>query len=134
LSGTILDNTAHNIAVKNVGTLGRNAMKRIIGLLLIGTVVVGIAPLARSLDAQSMPPNVSSSDWVPISDAAGFVITHDTFGSAQPTQGSVKGYFVIHRSGAWLRVDAEPNMRTTPAGAGHGRVCPSESIANFHQI
>jgi hypothetical protein len=108
-------------------------MKKIFGLLLIGAVVVGVAPLARSLDTQPTPPNIRASDWVPIGDAAGFVITHNAFGDA-PATGSVKGYFVVRRSGAWLRVNAEADLATTPAAIGHGRGCPSERIAAYGQI
>jgi len=109
-------------------------MNRIFCLLLISAVVVGLVPLARGLDAQPIPPNIKASEWVPIGDTAGFVITHDTFGSA-PTPGSVKGYFVVHRSGAWLRVDSEPELKTTPATVEHGRGCRGEgTIASYGQI
>jgi len=108
-------------------------MNRIFGLLLFSVVVVGVMPLARSLDAQSTPPNVKASEWVPIGDAAGFVITHDGFGDT-PASGSVKGYFVVHRSGAWLRVDSQPDLKTTPAAVDHGGGCRGERIAGYGQI
>ena len=108
-------------------------MNKIFCLLLIGAVVVGMVPLARSLDAQPTPPNIKASEWVPIGDTAGFVIAHDAFGGA-PIQGSVKGYFVIHRSGAWLRVESEPELKTTPATVEHGRRCRGEGIASYGQI
>ena len=109
-------------------------MNRIFCLLLISAVVVGLVPLARGLDAQPIPPNIKASEWVPIGDTAGFVITHDVFGGA-PTPGSVKGYFVVHRSGAWLRVDSEPELKTTPATVEHGRGCRGEgTIASYGQI
>ena len=90
-------------------------------------------PLARSLDAQSTPPNVKASEWVPIGDAAGFVITHDAFGDA-PAPGSVKGYFVVHRSSAWLRVDSQPDLKTTSAAVDHAGGCRGERIAGYGQI
>ena len=108
-------------------------MNRIVGLLLIGAVVVGVMPLARSLDAQSTPPNIKASEWVPIGDAAGFVITRDAFSNAPPSD-SVKGYFVVRRSGAWLRVDSDPDLKTTPATVDHGRRCRGEVIAGYGQI
>jgi hypothetical protein len=108
-------------------------MNRIFGLLLFSVVVVGVMPLARSLDAQSTPPNVKASEWVPIGDAAGFVITDDAFGNA-PAPGSVKGYFVVHRSGAWLRVDSQPDLKTTAAAVDHARGCRGEGIAGYGQI
>lgn len=95
--------------------------------------VVGVMPLARSLDAQSTPPNVNANEWVPIGDAAGFVITHRAFGDA-PVPGSVKGYFVVRRSGAWLRVDSQPDLKTTPAAVDHGGGCRGEGIAGYGQI
>jgi hypothetical protein len=109
-------------------------MNKIFGLLLIGAVVVCIAPLARSLDSRPMPPNVSAGDWVPLGDAAGFVITHAGYGSAEPAPGSVQGYFVLRHSGEWMRVDSESDLRTTPAGTGHGRQCPSENKVSYGQI
>jgi hypothetical protein len=108
-------------------------MNRIFGLLLFSVVVVGVMPLARSLDAQSIPPNVKASEWVPIGDTAGFVITHRAFGDT-PTPGSVTGYFVVHRSGAWLRIDSEPDLKTTPAAVDQGRRCRGEGFAGYGQI
>jgi hypothetical protein len=108
-------------------------MNRIVAPLLIGAAVVGIMPLARSLDAQSTPPNIKASEWVPIGDTAGFVITRNAFSDA-PAPDSVKGYFVVRRSGTWLRVDSEPDLKTTPANVDHGRGCRGESIAGYGQI
>lgn len=108
-------------------------MNKIFCLFLISAVVVGVVPLARSLEAQSTPPNVKASEWIPIGDAAGFVITRSAFGDA-PTPGSVKGYFVVLRSGAWLRVDSETDLKTTPAAVDHGRGCRGEGIAGYGQI
>ncbi len=108
-------------------------MNKIFCLLLISAVVVAMVPLARSLDAHPTPPNIKAGEWVPIGDTAGFVITHDAFGGA-PMPGSVKGYFVVHRSGVWLRVDSERELKTTPATVEHGRGCRGEGIASYGQI
>jgi hypothetical protein len=38
------------------------------------------------------------------------------------------------RSGAWLRVDSQPDLKTTPAAVDHARGCRGEGIAGYGQI
>jgi hypothetical protein len=85
-------------------------MKPIVGLVLAILVIVGVAPYARSLGTPSSPPGVAAQDWVPFGDAGGFVVVHDKSSVATaPAADTVRGYFLVRRHGAWLRVDAAPN-------------------------
>jgi hypothetical protein len=93
------------------GNLEGLAMKQILGIALVTLVVIGLSPYARSLGSLSPPPGVSSKDWVPFGDAAGFVVAHDNslptaFNSAN---GTLKGYFMVRRNDRWLRVDVAPD-------------------------
>lgn len=92
-------------------------MQKLVGLGLIVAVIIGLAPYARSLGTPSAPPGVTSSDWIPLGDAAGFVITGDTSSAnaAKREPATVKGYFMIRRAAAWLRVDAQPDYNVQKA-------------------
>jgi hypothetical protein len=56
-------------------------------------------------------PRSTPDDWIPLGEAAGFVVTHDDPlpRAARTPPGTVKGYFVIRRASAWLRVDSVPD-------------------------
>jgi hypothetical protein len=94
-----------------------NAMTRILGLVLAIAVIVCAVPYARGLGAPSSPPGVSSSDWIPLGDTAGFVITDDKAspGKARTPPGTVKGYFMVRRTNSWLRVDSAPDYEVRKA-------------------
>jgi hypothetical protein len=86
-------------------------MKQILGLVLAAVIIISAAPYARSLGTPSPPPGVSADDWIPLGDSAGFVVAHDNSMPAvtNPSAGTVKGYFMVHRKYRWLRVDAVPD-------------------------
>jgi hypothetical protein len=91
-------------------------MNKVLGLALIVAIVVGAVPYARGLGIPPSPPGVSASDWIPLGEAAGFVITHSTAPLAPPTKpGAVRGYFMVRPGNSWLRVDSEPESRQYPA-------------------
>jgi hypothetical protein len=91
-------------------------MKKVLGLLLVVAIIVGAIPYARSLGMPPLPPGVSASDWIPLGDAAGFVITHNNGPLASPTKpGAVRGYFMVRLANSWMRVDSEPDSRQYPA-------------------
>jgi hypothetical protein len=79
-------------------------MKKVLALLLVTAIIVGAVPYARSLGVPPSPPGVSANDWIPLGDAAGFVITHNNAPLSSPTKpGAVKGYFMVRLSNSWLR-------------------------------
>jgi len=86
-------------------------MKQILGIILATLIVISVAPNARSLGSPSPPHGVSANDWIPLGDAAGFVIAHDdsTHTAVNPAAGTVKGYFMVRRKDSWLRVDSTPD-------------------------
>jgi hypothetical protein len=88
-------------------------MNKIFGLLLIVAIAIGIVPYARSLGTPEPPRSVAADHWVPMGDAAGFVITGDASdprrGAKEGGSGQVKGYFMIRRGGAWSRISNEPD-------------------------
>jgi hypothetical protein len=90
-------------------------MKKVLGLLLVVAIIVSVVPYARSLGMPPSPPGVSAADWIPLGDAAGFVITHNTAPLVSPTKpGAVRGYFMVRPGNSWLRVDSEPESRQYP--------------------
>ena len=91
-------------------------MKKVFGLALVTAIVLGIVPHARGIDAPMVPPGIDAGSWVPMGDSAGFVISNrdSPTGSASPV-GVVRGYFMVRRSGTWLRVDAAPGYSVLPA-------------------
>jgi hypothetical protein len=91
-------------------------MKKVLGLLLVVAIIVGAVPYARSLGMPPSPPGVSATDWIPLGDTAGFVITHNNAPLVSPTKpGAVRGYFMVRPGNSWLRVDSEPESRQYPA-------------------
>ena len=86
-------------------------MKQILGFILAAVIVISVAPYARSLGMPAPPPGVSADDWIPLGEAAGFVIAHDNSAAAATNwgAGTVKGYFMVHHTNTWLRVDATPD-------------------------
>jgi hypothetical protein len=92
-------------------------MKNLLGLCLALAVIAGIAPFAKGFGTPSAPPGVAASDWVPLGDSAGFVITGDSplpnTPKGQP--GIVKGYFMIRHAASWLRVDSVPDYNVQKA-------------------
>jgi hypothetical protein len=88
-------------------------MNKLYSLLLIGAIVIGLVPYARSLGTPERPRGVAADHWVPMGDAAGFVIIGDASdpkqGLKEGGSGQVKGYFMIRRVGTWSRVSNEPD-------------------------
>jgi hypothetical protein len=88
-------------------------MNKVFSLLLIVAIAVGIVPYARSLGSPERPRCVVADHWVPMGDAAGFVITGDASdakkGLKEGGNSQVKGYFMIRRGGAWSKVSNEPD-------------------------
>jgi hypothetical protein len=88
-------------------------MNKVFGLLLVVAIAIGAVPYARSLGTPAPPHGVAADHWIPMGDAAGFVITGD---ASDPKKGlkeggrdQVKGYFMIRRGGAWSRISNEPD-------------------------
>jgi hypothetical protein len=88
-------------------------MNKVFGLLLIFAIAIGIVPYAHSLGTPEPPRGVAADHWVPMGDAAGFVITGDARdpkqGLKEGGSGQVKGYFMICRRGSWSRISNEPD-------------------------
>jgi hypothetical protein len=92
-------------------------MKKILGLCCVLCIVIGVAPYARGIGRPAAPPGVTANDWVPLGDAAGFVITRETPlpGSMQREPATVMGYFMVRRAAGWRRVDAMPDYNVQKA-------------------
>jgi hypothetical protein len=90
-------------------------MNKLLSLLLIIAIVIGIVPYARSLGTPEPPRGIAADHWVPMGDAAGFVITGDARDQRQSSKeggdNQVKGYFMIRRGSAWARISNEPDER-----------------------
>ena len=91
-------------------------MNKLLGVALAMAICVGVIPYARSIGTPPVPPGIDASRWVAMGDSAGFVINKDDspMGSAAAV-GVVKGYFMVRRSGAWMRIDSAPGYGIHPA-------------------
>ncbi|HXA36127.1 MAG TPA: hypothetical protein VNW26_07325 [Steroidobacteraceae bacterium] len=86
-------------------------MNKALSILLAIAIAAVVAPVASSLP--SPPPGIAEGTWIPMGEAAGFVIT----GSA--ASNSLKGYFMARREGIWFRVDSTPDYEAHPT------ICPN---------
>jgi hypothetical protein len=93
-------------------------MKQLIGLFMAAVIAVGVVPYARSLGGPAVPPGVTASDWIPLGDAAGFVVAREDSArtAISPLNGTVRGYFMVRRAGRWFRIDATPEYGVQKAG------------------
>ena len=106
-------------------------MNKALSVLLAIAVMAGIVPLARSIEASSPPPGISTSNWIPMGEAAGFVITGvgDDFLKGFRTEAkTVRGHFMARREGTWFRVDSAPDYEAHPAECPNARHTPLYGI------
>jgi hypothetical protein len=96
-------------------------MTKLLGVLLAMAVVLGAVPIARSIEPPSTPPGILDRNWIPMGNAAGFVITNgdrDAQGQSASVTGVAKGYLMVRRSGRWLKVNSGLEDRVHPAMDG----------------
>ena len=110
-------------------------MNKALSILLVmgvaGVFAGGVVPLARSIEASSSPPGIASSNWIPMGEAAGFVITNtgNDFRNGLRTEANiVRGYFMGRREGTWFRVDSAPDYAAHPAECPNARTNPLYGI------
>jgi hypothetical protein len=97
-------------------------MNKVLGLLLVAAIAVGIVPFARGIDTPAAPPGVRADHWISMGDAAGFVITNagnDLQKGLRSDNNVVKGFFMVRRGGAWLRIDSERDAGAYPTDLTH---------------
>jgi hypothetical protein len=98
------------------------SMNKLLGIILMGAIVIGLAPYARGIGTPNPPPGISADNWVAMGESAGFVITsagNDLHRGLRNEPNTMKGYFVIRRKDFWVRVDASPGYETRPANLAH---------------
>jgi hypothetical protein len=86
-------------------------MSKWLAAALILVIAFGSIPYARSLGGANIPPGISEKNWVPMGQAAGFVVTgsgNDLREGLKDSPNVMKGYFMIYRKGVWARVDPTP--------------------------
>jgi len=91
---------------------------------LITLTLFAVSSAAFSADEPkpaTRPPGVEESNWIPITETYGLVITKDARPHTVVTgldgvrreypvkPKSVMGYYVIRRDGNWCRIEIEPN-------------------------
>ena len=81
-------------------------------LAVVAAVAVGVL-VQRGLAAEprsDMPAGVEATDWIPISDAAGFLITPEKAATYQPPGGRqvLTGHFFAKKNGQWFRLNIAP--------------------------
>jgi hypothetical protein len=91
-------------------------MKKLFGLLLIVAVAIVAIPIARSFGVLPAPPGISTNDWIPLGETAGFVITRANGPLGEQSKpGFVRGYFMVRQASAWLRVESDLQSQLHPA-------------------
>jgi hypothetical protein len=106
-------------------------MNKALSIVLAAAIAAGAVPFARSIEAPSPPPGISTNNWIPMGDAAGFVITtlgNDFHKGLRSEPNIVKGHFMARREGAWFRVDSSPDYETHPAECPNTRSNPLYGI------
>ena len=85
-------------------------MNKLLGVALVTVIVLGLVPLARSIESLGgPPPGIALRNWVPMGPEAGFVVTVVPMGSGPRSEPDVvTGYFMVRHGGNWSRVDASP--------------------------
>ena len=99
-------------------------MGKVPGILAGLAVALGVIPYALSIEAPTVPPGILASNWIPMGDAAGFVMTNtgNDFRKGLRNEPNVaKGYFMARHGNTWFRVDSTADYEAHPA------VCPNES-------
>jgi hypothetical protein len=86
-------------------------MNKLLSLFLAAIIAIAAIPYARGLGTPEAPPGVASDHWIAMGDAAGFVITdhiNDLRKGLRTDPNAIRGYFMVRRASAWLRVDPTP--------------------------
>ena len=86
-------------------------MNKLVSLLLVVAIAFAAIPYARSLGAPDGPPGITADHWIPMGEAAGFVVTetaNDLRKGLRTDPNAVRGYFMVRRGQAWMRVDPTP--------------------------
>ncbi|HEV7613116.1 MAG TPA: hypothetical protein VGO37_14645 [Steroidobacteraceae bacterium] len=102
-------------------------MNKALSILLVVAIAALVVPFARGVGSPSPPPGISERSWIPMGEAAGFVITDiaSDFRKGLRTESStMKGYFMARREGAWFRVDSSPDYEAHPAECPNARRSP----------
>jgi hypothetical protein len=90
-------------------------MNKLLSLLLVTAIAIAAIPYARGLGTPEAPPGIKADHWIPMGDAAGFVITdigNDLRQGLRTNPNVVRGYFVVRPDHTWVRVDAGPEPGT----------------------
>jgi hypothetical protein len=85
-------------------------------------LAIAAVPLARGLGAPATPPGITADHWIAMGDSAGFVITdtaNDLHDGLRSEPNIVKGYFMIRRTGTWVRISAGPDAGLYKARLAH---------------
>ena len=86
-------------------------MNKILSLLLVATIAITAIPYARGLGTPEAPPGIAADHWIPMGEAAGFVITdtaNDLRNGLRTEPNVVKGYFMVRPAKTWIKVEAGP--------------------------
>ncbi len=81
-------------------------------LAVAAAILIG-ALVQRGLAAEprpDMPPGVEASDWIPLSETAGFLVTPEKAPAYQPPGGRqvLTGHFFAKKKGQWFRLNVAP--------------------------
>jgi hypothetical protein len=93
-------------------------MNKMLGLLLLSAIVIAAVPHALGLGAPDAPAGVPADHWIPMGEAAGFVITdtaNDFRKGLRTDPNVVTGHFMVRRGRSWMRVESGSDPGVYPA-------------------
>jgi hypothetical protein len=93
-------------------------MNKILSLLLLSAILIAVVPHAHGLGTPEAPAGITADHWIPMGEAAGFVITdtaNDLRKGLRTDRNVVTGYFMVRRGRSWMRVEpgSDPGVYPT---------------------
>jgi hypothetical protein len=85
-------------------------MKTLLAIIAVGVFAL-LASHVFGQEQRPLPLGVSTSNWIPIGDKVGFVVTT---GAPNQEAGVLSGYFLAWHEESWKRLDSAGGVRYQP--------------------
>ena len=85
-------------------------MKTLLTIIAIGVFAL-LASHVLGQEQRPLPFGISASNWIPIGDKVGFVVTP---GMPNQEAGVLSGYFLVWHEDSWKRIDSAADVRFQP--------------------
>ena|SRR5437867_4804379 len=90
-------------------------MRRVLLAVIVLSAVILLGGVVHNAEL-SGPPDVATSNWIPLGESFGFVIVSagKTTRPKQPAQLTLSGYFMVKRGDIWFRLIEEWPGKVVP--------------------